>query len=42
MKKLLLMVAVLAIASAGAALAGSCAQYCGEFSGFRWCSTTCR
>jgi hypothetical protein len=42
MKKLLLMVAVLAIASAGAALAGSCTQYCGVFAGFHWCNTTCR
>jgi hypothetical protein len=40
--KLLFGVAVLALLLAGAALAGQCQTYCGEFAGFRWCNTTCR
>jgi hypothetical protein len=38
--KILLVAMLLMVA--GAALAGSCQTYCGEFAGFRWCNTTCR
>jgi hypothetical protein len=41
MKKILL-AAVLLMLLAGAAVAGQCQTYCGEFAGFHWCSTTCR
>jgi DNA invertase Pin-like site-specific DNA recombinase len=40
--KLLAGVAALLMLLAGAALAGSCQTYCGEFAGFRWCNTKCR
>ena len=40
--KLLAEIAVLSMLLAGAALAGQCQTYCGEFNGFRWCNTTCR
>jgi len=40
--KLLIGVAVLLILLAGAALAGQCQTFCGEFAGFKWCYTTCR
>jgi len=41
MKKLLF-AAALALLLAGAALAGQCSTYCGDFAGFHWCNTTCR
>jgi hypothetical protein len=40
--KLLFGVAVLSLLLAGAALAGQCSTYCGNFAGFRWCNTKCR
>jgi len=40
--KLLVSVAMLLMLLVGAALAGSCSTYCGEFAGFRWCNTRCR
>ena len=40
--KLLAGVAVLLLLLASAALAGQCSTFCGEFGGFKWCSTTCR
>jgi hypothetical protein len=41
MRKTFLAVA-LSMLLAGAALAGSCSQYCGTFAGHRWCNTQCR
>ena len=40
--KEILLAATLAMLLASTALAGSCQTYCGEFAGFKWCSTTCR
>jgi hypothetical protein len=42
MKKMLLLATMLAMLLAGAALAETCRTYCGEFAGFKWCTTTCR
>jgi len=39
--KVLIGMAVLSLL-AGAALAGQCQTFCGEFSGYKWCTTTCR
>jgi hypothetical protein len=35
-------VAALSLLLAGAAVAGSCMEYCGVFAGIRWCQTRCR
>jgi hypothetical protein len=40
--KKLLLLATIFVMLAGAALAGQCSTYCGEFAGFKWCNTTCR
>jgi hypothetical protein len=40
--KLLAGIAALSMLLAGAALAGSCQTFCGEFAGYHWCNTTCR
>ena len=41
MRKIFL-AATLSMLLTGAALAGSCSEYCGVFAGFRWCQTRCR
>jgi hypothetical protein len=42
-KKLLFAgIAALSLLLAGAAVAGSCIEYCGSFGGYRWCNTRCQ